>query len=220
MKPILCLAVFLVCTTAHAADIVWTNVAGGNWSVAANWSPNQVPGTNDTAWITNNGTYAVTLDANVTLNGLALGGDSGTQTFSHANYTLTLNGPGSSSPQGIYAFASGILAGSGALTLNGPFNWSGGTLGSSGSGQVVTANGGLMISGGGKNLYATFVNNGPGTCNAGPIWCYSTALLSNTPGGTLDLPSDASPFPNRQRHSKVRQRGRAAQKRGLGINDR
>jgi hypothetical protein len=65
--------------SVQAADIVWTNTAGGNWSSTNNWSPNQVPSTNDTAWITNNGTYAVTLDANVTLGGLALGGDSGTQ---------------------------------------------------------------------------------------------------------------------------------------------
>ena len=73
------LASLLLGGSGQAADIVWTNIAGGNWSSTNNWSPNQVPSTNDTAWITNNGTYAVTLDANVTLGGLALGGDSGTQ---------------------------------------------------------------------------------------------------------------------------------------------
>src|SRR5437879_1708548 len=59
----LCLA--LLCATAisgHAADITWTNVSGGNWSTAANWSPNQVPGAGDNAFITNNGTYTATLD--------------------------------------------------------------------------------------------------------------------------------------------------------------
>jgi hypothetical protein len=80
------------------------------------------------------------------------------------------------------------------VAVSGPFNWSGGTLGSAGSTTMVTANGGLTISGGGKYLYATLVNNGAGTCSAGPIWCYSTALLSNTPVGTLDLPADGSPF--------------------------
>jgi hypothetical protein len=194
MKHPLWLAGILFCATAPAADIVWTNTAGGNWSAAANWSPNQAPSTNDTAWITNNGIYTVTLDANVTLNGLALGGDSGTQTLSHATYALSLNGPGISSFHGVYTFTGGILAGSGALTLNGPFNWSGGTIGSAGSATMVTANGGLTISGGGKYLYATLVNNGAGTCSAGPIWCYSTALLSNTPAGTLDLTADGSPF--------------------------
>jgi len=38
-------------TSLRAADIVWTNTAGGNWSTAANWDPNQVPGSGDTAWI-------------------------------------------------------------------------------------------------------------------------------------------------------------------------
>jgi hypothetical protein len=194
MKHILGLAVVLVCTTASAADIIWTNAAGGNWSVPANWSPNQVPGTVDVAWITNSGAYTVTLDTNLTLNGLALGGDSGTQTFSHANYTLTLDGPGSSSAHGIYALASGILAGSGVLTLNGPFNWSGGTLGSSGSGQVVTASGGLTMSGTAKYLYATLVNNGAATWSGGIAYTYTTALFSNTPAATLDLTTDGSPF--------------------------
>ncbi len=180
--------------SVQAAQIVWTNTSGGYWNVAANWSPNQVPGTNDTAWITYNGTYTVTLNTNIALNGLLLGGDSGAQTLSHATYTLTLNGPGGSSSNGVYTLTSGILTGSGALTLNGPFNWSGGTIGSAGSALVLTASGGVTISGGGKYLYATLVNNGPGTCSAGPIWCYSTALLSNTPTGTLDLTADGTPF--------------------------
>jgi hypothetical protein len=194
MKHSLWLAGLLFCATASAADIVWTNTAGGNWSVAGNWSPNQAPGTNDTAWITNNGTYTVTLDTNVTLSGLMLGGDSGTQTLSHANYTLTLNGSGISSFRGVYTFSGGILTGSGALTLYGPFNWSGGTLGSAGSATIVTANGGLTINGGGKSLYATLVNNGAGTCGAGPIYFYSLASLSNTPAATLDFTADGVPI--------------------------
>ena len=56
-----------------------------------------MPSANDMAWITNNGTYTVTLNTNIALNGLILGGDSGTQTLNHATYTLTLNGSGSSS---------------------------------------------------------------------------------------------------------------------------
>lgn len=34
---------------ADAATINWTNTAAGNWSVAANWSPNQVPASSDNA---------------------------------------------------------------------------------------------------------------------------------------------------------------------------
>ena len=54
----LCLATL----SAPAAVIQWTNTSNGNWSVAANWHPNQVPSTNDTAVITNAGTYTVALN--------------------------------------------------------------------------------------------------------------------------------------------------------------
>lgn len=36
-----------------AAEVVWTNTAGGNWNTAANWSPNQVPTAAENASITN-----------------------------------------------------------------------------------------------------------------------------------------------------------------------
>ena len=62
--------------SVQAADIVWTNTAGGSWNAATNWNPNQVPGASDTAWITNNGTYAVTLNTSTIVNSLALGGTS------------------------------------------------------------------------------------------------------------------------------------------------
>ena len=60
----------------RAATITWTNTAGGNWSTAANWSPNQVPSGTDDAFITNNGTYMVTINATATAGTLTLGGAS------------------------------------------------------------------------------------------------------------------------------------------------
>ena len=72
--------------SARAATITWTNAAGGNWGTAANWNPNQVPGASDTALITSSGTYTVTLDSDVTLASLTLGGTSGTQTLDNPNY--------------------------------------------------------------------------------------------------------------------------------------
>jgi len=194
MKPALWLAGMLCCATAPAADIVWTNIAGGNWNNGANWSPNQAPGANDTAWITNNGIYSVTLDANAALSGLVLGGTSGTQTLSHASYTLTLNGPGGSSPYGVYALAGGTLTGTGSLALAGPFNWSGGTIGSTGSNIVVRANGGLALSTNYKYLYATVVNSGAGSWSNGTVYCYGTALFSNAAAATFDFKADGTAF--------------------------
>jgi hypothetical protein len=51
--------------TPTVGTIVWTNTSGGNWSVPANWSPNQVPGSSNTAMLPDVGSsYAVTLDVN------------------------------------------------------------------------------------------------------------------------------------------------------------
>ena len=81
---------------ATAATLVWTNLAGGNWNAAANWSPNLVPVAGDSAVITNSGTYAVTLNASPVLAGLTVGGTNGTITFAHdQGQVLTLNGPAS-----------------------------------------------------------------------------------------------------------------------------
>ncbi len=54
--PILpALALLAACaTTAFAQTTLnWTNTAGGVFSVPGNWSPNQVPGTNDTVVFNN-----------------------------------------------------------------------------------------------------------------------------------------------------------------------
>jgi hypothetical protein len=84
--------IMIAAIASHADVIHWTNTSGGNWSVAANWNPNQVPSTNDTALITNAGSYTVTLNVDPTVAGLLLGGSSGPQTLAVAGRTLTLNG--------------------------------------------------------------------------------------------------------------------------------
>jgi hypothetical protein len=72
------------------ATISWTNTAGGNWSDAVNWSPNQVPGAADTALITTSGNYTIALDTSPTVNTLnwSSGGLSGSITVTGtANWT-------------------------------------------------------------------------------------------------------------------------------------
>ncbi|MEI6078985.1 MAG: hypothetical protein WCS94_25655, partial [Verrucomicrobiota bacterium] len=57
------IAIFLLLSIlAHATTITWINPLGGNWSVASNWSPSQVPGADDTAVINIDGNYTVALD--------------------------------------------------------------------------------------------------------------------------------------------------------------
>src|SRR3954452_14060273 len=100
MKHLLSLVSILFCATAPAADIVWTNLAGGTWGTAVNWSPNQVPTSADTAWLTNNGTYTVTLNVAAVATNLVLGGISGTQTLNHTAGIFALGDGGSSSASG------------------------------------------------------------------------------------------------------------------------
>jgi hypothetical protein len=53
------LALLAIASAAHSATITWTNTSGGNWSDAANWSPNQVPTNTDNVLITTPDTYTI-----------------------------------------------------------------------------------------------------------------------------------------------------------------
>jgi len=115
---------------AYSATVVWTNTLGGNWSVAANWNPNQVPGSGDTAQITTSGNYIVTNDQNSTVTSFTLGGSTGSQTLKVANGTVLTSASSSSTinANGSLTVASGgavNLAGSAYLYMYGPVTNSG-----------------------------------------------------------------------------------------------
>src|SRR5689334_6030546 len=99
--------------SSFGATINWTNSSGGNWTTATNWSPNIVPGASDTANITNDGTYTVTVDGIVTVAGLAVGGGAGTQTVSIPSASLTLSGPGVMGTNTVFNLSGGTLDGTG-----------------------------------------------------------------------------------------------------------
>ena len=167
------LVVFLLAsiyTTAHAAVINWTNTAGGNWNVAANWSPNQLPGSSDTAVITNDGTYTVTMDVSPTIGGLAVGATNGvnTQTLLVNGQTLTLNGQVTVNSHGVFDFNNGALGG--AAVLSGALNWSGGTVNYNSSLTVATS--GVLNLTGNNYLYGPLTNNGTVDWQRGAVTIY------------------------------------------------
>lgn len=207
--------------TSPASDIFWTNIAGGAWSSAPNWSPNQVPTTNDTVWITNNGTYSVTISANAGATNLTLGGTSGTQTLNHAAGILTLANGGSSSVNGTYALSgTATLTGGGSLALAGPLNWTAGTVGSQASNLVVAANGGLNISGssGTKTLNGgLLINGGAGSWTGAQIFL-NTGIFSNAPGATFDLQADGATFTINGGGALVVNSGSFRKTSGAGVN--
>ena len=144
-----------------ATTTVWTNTSGGNWSVAANWSPNQAPGIGDIAEITTAGTYTVTNNQNTVVASFALGS-------------------GSAGVQSLQVPGGGALTFTGGSTVNGN-----GVLAVSGGGVLSLAGGlslyGLLTNAGTVNLTnnpITILNNGTVTYQGG---------LVNLAGGALDF---------------------------------
>jgi hypothetical protein len=85
---------------------IWTNVAGGDWNVAANWRPNLAPGSNDTVIITSGIT--------VTLNTPA---DCEDVTLGSAGSNPTLAGSGTLTVRGNFSWTSGNMIGNGRTVL-------------------------------------------------------------------------------------------------------
>jgi mucin-19 len=184
------LVLTLCINTARATTITWTNTNGGNWNVAANWNPNQVPGSNDTANITTAGTYAVTLNVSANVNSLTLGGAaSGVQTLQGNGFTLTATNAAINSG-GVLNFTSSTtftgkmgVASGGQIELFGNtlfsqgYLWvqSGGLLNASSYLEVSTAltnagtinltNNGMLIYNNGVNTAGGVVNQTNGTIN-------------------------------------------------------
>jgi hypothetical protein len=94
------------------ATHTWDGLSGG-WSIAANWSPNGVPGANDTADITAPGSYTVTVTSGTvgplnlagTLNLVAISGNLNASSFQQAGGTI--GGTGTLTVTGAATFAGG-----------------------------------------------------------------------------------------------------------------
>ena len=154
---------------ARAAAIAWTNTAGGNWSAAANWSPNQVPGAADDASIYAPGVYTVVLNANATVRSLTLGGATSQPTLTNYNQTLTFTNASAVNAGGILAWGGGSLVGTN-LTVNGQFLWNNGTVFNP---LTIATNGVLNIVGGPVSLAGPLTNAGTVNWTAGTFYLYS-----------------------------------------------
>ena len=159
-SPILALGITslaLFTLSSRAATFVWTNSAGGKWSVATNWDPNRVPGPSDQVMITNGGVYTVTLDFTAMIKTLALGGASGEQTLAGYDSGLVLNS-GVVNANGIFSLSNATLA-CPAMDVTGVFNCAGGTL-SAQSQLTVSPLGVLNVMGNGMSIYGVLFNQG------------------------------------------------------------
>jgi parallel beta-helix repeat protein len=150
------------------ATITWTNPIGGDWGVAANWSPAQVPTANDDVIIPSQiGMQSITIaSGNQGARSIQVDGD---ESLRINGGTLTVSGAGA------------VLAGTGS------FEVAGGTLALTGNGWGNTST--LMLSSGTLTLRGSFTTDGLGTFtrnNGGTVRL--EGALDNT-GSTLNINS-------------------------------
>lgn len=170
--------------STRAADLFWTNASGGAWNSPSNWSPNQLPAAGDRVWITNSGTYTVTISGGGVAGELWLGGATGTQTLSLTSGTW-LVGNGTGNTNGVLRITGGTLGG-GSLVLAGPLNWSGGSIT-----NTLRCGGGTISGSANKTLrYGCLVNTGLLTFSNGFLDLYNGAVISNVATAVFDITAD------------------------------
>jgi hypothetical protein len=168
----------------QAATITWANTNGGDWNIATNWTPAQVPVSGDNVIITTNGTYTVTNSSSATLGNLILGGTNGIQTLTLSSLTLTNIG---------------------LVNSNGVLNWGGGEV----DGGLTVAQGGVLnITNNATTYYihGSLTNNGTVNWSAGSIYgygppsynglIYNAGLWNAQFDGSLNLASGTPAFIN------------------------
>jgi hypothetical protein len=189
---VLASAAMVFTAVANAADLVWIG-GTGNWNAPGNWSPAQLPTAADNVWVTNNGTYTVTVPAGTTAtaSSLTVGGASGTQTLSIDRATVTLNGASLVNPNGQLALtvSQSVLTGAGDLTVNGTLNWANGTMSGTGT-TTIGSSGVLAIGSGGVTFGRTLNQGGTGTWAGGNLTISAGVAFNNLAGATFDITAD------------------------------
>ncbi len=148
--------------------IHWTNSAGGDWNVAANWLPNLVPSTNE--------------DVDIGQSAALLNGVVVTENSNVDLHDLTLSRP----------YAGSELTGSGRVTIAHAGVWCDGTL--SGSGSLVVLPGATLTI---SNLGPTSINNRTLENAGATSWIggnmqMGNGIITNDPGAQFQLLNSAS----------------------------
>ncbi len=182
----------LAVVNLHASTLTWTNTSGGVWSAPLNWDAHFVPRPFDSVNITGAGTYTVTVDTNVTIAGLTLGGATGLQTLTNNNQTVVITNA-LVGANGIFSLGGGSLSG-GQMTNQGTFNWSAGLVATA---MTVAAAGTLNVNGTGVTLESALTNTGTihWSGSGSSITVYNnhgsyTGAVRNQAGALLDIQND------------------------------
>jgi len=210
----LCLAAVWSC---NAATIQWTNLVGGNWNVARNWMPQQVPGPGDVARITltTASKVVVVLDVDATVAGMIMNGSA------HAlrvnGKTLTVNGSMALGVNQEITLDSGQLVGSDATQVSGgTIVWSGGGITGPFSFDGATtlqlkATTGIIY-----DLQGALTNAGTIQVITGNLR-FRGAQLYNLAGGLIDVQSDSDLVNYNMGTESLRNQGTVRKSGGPGI---
>ena len=137
------------------AMITWTGAGdGSSWADAANWDLARLPAAGDDASIPDVAPTSVVL-FDSTASDISLSSLTSAEAFQISTRTLTLDQASSFTDD--LTMLSGTLDGTGAVTVDGQFQWSSGTLTGSGT---LTVNGGTISSSSTKQLGRTINNTG------------------------------------------------------------
>ncbi|HWD20674.1 MAG TPA: hypothetical protein VHB20_15505 [Verrucomicrobiae bacterium] len=173
-RPGLCCALFLAALSSQASVRNWTNTLGGDWNGPSNWSPNGVPNVNDTANVSADGVYTVTMTSAAVFNPAALrvGGGAGAQTLlvdGGATLTLT-NAGGLVTNNGILVLTNGSFVGALTVDTNAQLVFTGPTV---------------------KFLYSfSLVSRGIVSWNDGAFYIGGTPTTTISNGGTWQIACD------------------------------
>jgi hypothetical protein len=186
------LLIALAVTDLLGATISWINNSGGSWSEPANWDAHVVPGSLDSVNITAAGIYTVTVDTNVSISSLTIGGASGQQTLTDGTHTLSITNT-LVTANGILDFRGGSFNG-GSLLDQGTFNCGGGIVAI----PVTVAPGAVLnFNGGGVNIYAPLTNAGTINWSGSSLGMFNnaaayTGAIYNQSAGLFILQCDQS----------------------------
>jgi hypothetical protein len=177
--------------------IWWTNTAGGNWTTANNWAPPRVPGATNTAIISSNGTYTVTISSPVFISNIVVGAVGGTGLKSLVqSANVTLGNHATFETNGVFSLNGTLFTLNSTVEIRGTMNWGAGNI--IGVGRTIVTNTGTISFNGynsGKILstnilenYGTLTYSGDGGFGPGLLPDFAGgARLTNYPGGIVQI---------------------------------
>jgi hypothetical protein len=138
---------------AHFArmTLAWTNFNAGYWNNATNWSPNLVPGSNDSAIILNSPTITLNTDA-----------DLADFNFGSPGKSPTLTGSGNLRVRGRFTWTLGSMSGTGRTIAEAGSFLTIAASGASIANRTIEIGGTAVFAGGTISMSAAVITNRPG----------------------------------------------------------